>query len=227
MTSVYKLLCSVLLALAFSFASANDPTPLQDFCIPTKDHHNAVLVKGQFCKDPAKVTGDDFHTSRLKYPGDTSNKLGAAITPIFIDEFPALNGAGVAMSRVDYVKGGVNPPHIHPRATEIFTVRKGTLYAGFVTTNPNNTFYSKILTEGDTFVFPVGLIHFQMNIGNGPAMAIAAFSSQNPGVVTVGNALFDSKPKIDPTVLAKSFLSSDDEIKKYHTKEWVHIINFD
>ncbi|KAM7269148.1 hypothetical protein ACFE04_024645 [Oxalis oulophora] len=221
----YSLLFFALLALAFTFSSADPPT-IQDFCIPPDSHSNAKLVKGQYCKDPSKVTSDDFYSTRLRSGGDTSNKLGTAITPIFIDEFPALNGNGLAMSRVDYQKGGVNPPHLHPRASELFTVIEGTLLAGFVTTNPNNTYYTKILNKGDTFVFPVGLIHFQMNIGKSNAMAIAAFSSQNPGVVSVGNAIFDSHPPISPDVLAKSLLTSEVEITQQQLKQWIHIINF-
>ncbi|KAM7250065.1 hypothetical protein ACFE04_021948 [Oxalis oulophora] len=224
MKNIYFLLGFCLLALA----SANDPSPLQDFCIPAPTLQSAVLVKGQYCKDPKHVTSDDFYTTRLKYGGDTSNALGAAITPIFIDEFPALFSAGIAMSRVDFAKGGVNPPHLHPRASEIFTVLEGTLLAGFVTTNPHNTYYYKELSAGDTFVFPVGLIHFQKNIGSGKAKAIAAFSSQNPGVVTVGNAIFHSSPGIHDDVLHKSFLAEKtEEITTFKSKKWVHIINFD
>ncbi|KAM7269161.1 hypothetical protein ACFE04_024658 [Oxalis oulophora] len=220
--------CLILLGfLLLAFVSANDPSPLQDFCVPATDFKSAVLVKGQYCKDPHHVTSDDFYTTRLKYGGDTSNKLGAAITPIFIDEFPALNGAGIAMSRVDYQKGGVNPPHHHPRASEIFTVLEGTLLAGFVTTNPDNKYYFKELHKGDTFIFPVGLIHFQKNIGNGPAKALAAFSSQNPGVVTIGNSVFNSKPFIQDEVLSKSFLfEKTEDVIELKERSWVHIINF-
>ncbi|KAM7250249.1 hypothetical protein ACFE04_022132 [Oxalis oulophora] len=211
--------------LLFTFVSA-DPPPLQDFCIPPEDPSTAVLVKGQYCKDPKLVTSDDFYSQRLRKPGNTSNALGTAITPMFVDEFPGINGAGLAMSRVDYVRGGLNPPHLHPRASELFTVIEGKIRVGFVTTNPNNTYYTKVLARGESFIFPHGLIHFQKNIGKGPAMAVAAFSSQNPGVVSVGNAVFDAHPYIDPSVLAKSFLTHDDQIKEWQLKEWIHIINF-
>ncbi|KAJ0592910.1 putative germin, rmlC-like cupin domain superfamily, rmlC-like jelly roll [Helianthus annuus] len=67
---------------------------------------------------------------------------------------------------------------LHPRATEILTVLEGTLQVGFVTSNPDNHFITKVLKKGDVFVFPVGLVHFQHNVGNGYAVAIAALSSQ-------------------------------------------------
>ncbi|KAF3578611.1 hypothetical protein DY000_02033939 [Brassica cretica] len=50
-----------------------------------------------------------------------------------------------------------------------------------------------------------GLIHFQFNVGRFPAVAFAALSSQNPGVVTIANSVFGSNPAIDPNVLARAF----------------------
>ncbi|XP_024014577.1 germin-like protein subfamily 1 member 11 isoform X3 [Eutrema salsugineum] len=50
-----------------------------------------------------------------------------------------------------------------------------------------------------------GLIHFQANVGRSPAVAFAALSSQNPGVVTIANTVFGSNPAIDPNVLARAF----------------------
>ncbi|KAJ1394400.1 RmlC-like cupin domain superfamily [Sesbania bispinosa] len=58
---------------------------------------------------------------------------------------------------------GINPPHTHfhlyPRATEILTVLDGTLEVGFITSNPENCHFRKVLQKGDVFVFPIGLIH--------------------------------------------------------------------
>ncbi|TVU30041.1 hypothetical protein EJB05_21644, partial [Eragrostis curvula] len=82
---------------------------------------------------------------------------------------------------------------------------KGSLYVGFVTSNPDNKLFTKVLNKGDVFVFPEGLIHFQFNYGTNNAVAIAALSSQNPGVITVANAVFGSKPSISDDVLAKAF----------------------
>ncbi|CAI0422998.1 unnamed protein product, partial [Linum tenue] len=97
------------------------------------------------------------------------------------------------------------PLHTHPRAIEILTVIEGSLEVGFVTSNPGNRHITKILKKGDVFVFPVGLIHYQRNIGYGNAVAIAALSSQNPGVITIANTVFGSKPDISTDLLAKAF----------------------
>ncbi|KAI3880358.1 hypothetical protein MKW92_015466 [Papaver armeniacum] len=103
----------------------------------------------------------------------------------------------------------MNPPHTHPRATEILTVLEGTLEVGFVTSNPDNILIRKILQKGDVFVFPIGLIHYQRNIGHVNAVAIAALSSQNPGVITIANAVFGSKPDIGVEVLTKKAFQLD------------------
>ncbi|KAK0602623.1 hypothetical protein LWI29_035330 [Acer saccharum] len=116
-----------------------------------------------------------------------------------------LNTLGISLARIDYAPYGQNPPHTHPRASEILFVQEGTLYVGFVTSNPDNKLFTKVLHKGDVFVFPVGLIHFQFNIGKTNAVAFAALSSQNPGVITIANAVFKSDPPINPDVLAKAF----------------------
>ncbi|PKI57598.1 hypothetical protein CRG98_022069 [Punica granatum] len=109
------------------------------------------------------------------------------------------------MVRLDIAPWGVNPLHTHPRATEVLTLLEGSLEVGFVTSGPENWLVRKVLKKGDIFVFPVGLVHYQRNVGYGNAVAIAALSSENPGVIKVGNAVFGSKPDIPHDVLVKSF----------------------
>ncbi|XP_022748346.1 germin-like protein subfamily 1 member 13 [Durio zibethinus] len=89
---------------------------------------------------------------------------------------------------------------------------EGTLYVGFVTSNPDNRLITKILYPGDVFVFLVGLIHFQFNVGKTNAVAFAALSSQSPGVITIANAVFGSNPPINPDVLVKAFFQLDKNV---------------
>ncbi|KAK9994934.1 hypothetical protein SO802_024637 [Lithocarpus litseifolius] len=98
-----------------------------------------------------------------------------------------------------------NPPHTHPRGTEILVVLEGTLFVGFVTSNTENRLFTKTLNKGEVFVFPVGLIHFQFNVGKTNAIAISSLSSQNAGVITIADADFGSNPPINPDVLTKAF----------------------
>lgn len=55
------------------------------------------------------------------------------------------------------------------------------------------------------FAFPIGLVHYQKNVGPGNAVAIAALSSQNPGVIIIAEAVFGSVPEMSDDVLMKSF----------------------
>ena len=105
-----------------------------------------------------------------------------------------------------FVPQGINAPHTHPRATEILTLLVGTLLVGFVSSNQDgNRLFSKVLYKGDVFVFPEGMVHFQQNVGYENAVAIAALSSQNAGVITIGDTVFGSEPAIPIGILAKAF----------------------
>ncbi|XP_027365206.1 germin-like protein subfamily 1 member 7 isoform X2 [Abrus precatorius] len=65
-----------------------------------------------------------------------------------------------------------------------------------------------------------GLIHFQQNVGYGNAVAIAGLSSQNPGVITIANAVFGSKPPISPEVLTKAFQVDKNVIDYLQKQFW-------
>ncbi|KAK7278261.1 hypothetical protein RJT34_23287 [Clitoria ternatea] len=208
----------IFLALASSVAFAYDPSPLQDFCVAINDTKNGVFVNGKFCQDPKLAKAEDFFFP-LK-PGNTANPLGSKVTPVTVNEILGLNTLGISLARIDFAPMGLNPPHTHPRGTEILVVIEGTLYVGFVASNQNNnTLFSKVLNKGDVFVFPIGLIHFQQNVGYGNAVAIAGLSSQNPGVITIANAVFGSKPPISQDVLAKAF-QVDKKVIDYLQKQF-------
>lgn len=200
----YLIATLAMLAMSVSLGHASDPSPLQDFCVATANP-NAVFVNGRFCKNPMNVTADDFFFPNLDVAGNTSNRVGSNVTAVNVAQLPGLNTLGISMVRIDYAPNGQNAPHTHPRATEILVVLEGTLYVGFVTSNPENRLITKILYKGDVFVFPVGLIHFQLNVGQTNAVAIAALSSQNPGLITIANAVFGSNPPISDDVLTRAF----------------------
>ncbi|KAE8734642.1 Germin-like protein subfamily 1 member 7 [Hibiscus syriacus] len=221
MKGVGFLVAFVLLALASKLASASDPSPLQDFCVAVNDAKDGVFVNGKLCKDPKLAVPEDFFLQGLNIPGNTSNPVGSMVTPANVQQIPGLNTLGISLVRIDYAPyGGLNPPHTHPRATEILVVVEGTLYVGFVTSNPENRLFTKVLYPGDVFVFPVGLIHFQFNIGHTNAVAFAGLSSQNPGVITIANAVFGSDPAINPDVLAKAFQLDKNIVKQLQSQFW-------
>ncbi|XP_020109988.1 germin-like protein 8-2 [Ananas comosus] len=198
-----RILLFALLALVLSQAIASDPSPLQDFCVA--DINSPVFVNGLVCKNPNFTTPDDFFFKGLDQPGNTMNKLGFNANLVNAMALPGLNTLGISIARLDFAPYGLNPPHTHPRATEVFTVVEGTFYVGFVTSNPDNKLFSKVLNKGDVFVFPEGLIHFQFNIGKTSGFGISGLSSQNPGLITIANAVFKSNPPISDDILAKAF----------------------
>ncbi|KAL6643952.1 hypothetical protein ACP70R_018718 [Stipagrostis hirtigluma subsp. patula] len=191
------------LALSCFDALASDPGLLQDFCVADKS--STVRVNGFPCKNANDVVAEDFFFKGLHLAGNTTNKQGSNVTAVNVAQIAGLNTMGISLVRIDYAPYGLNPPHTHPRATEILTVLEGQLYVGFVTSNPGNKLFTKVLGKGDVFVFPQGLIHFQFNYGTSKAVAIAGLSSQNPGVITVANTVFGSKPSISDDILAKAF----------------------
>jgi quercetin dioxygenase-like cupin family protein len=147
------------------------------------------------------VKPTDFKFSGLATPGNTNNPLGSNVTAAIAAKFPGINTLGISMARLDFAKGGLVPPHTHPRATEIIFVVEGSLFVGFVSTD--ETLFATTLHKGDVFVFPRGLLHFDLNVGDGTATTIAALNSQNPGTQRQAVALFNSK--INKVVLEKAF----------------------
>jgi quercetin dioxygenase-like cupin family protein len=179
-----------------------------------------VRVNGFPCKDANDVVAEDFFFPGLHMAGNTTNKQGSAVTPVNVAQIAGLNTMGISLARIDYAPHGLNPPHTHPRGTEILTVLEGSLYVGFVTSNPDNKLFTKVINKGDVFVFPQGLIHFQFNYGTKNAVALAALSSQNPGVITVANAVFGSKPSIPDDILAKAFQVDKMTVDRIQAQFW-------
>jgi quercetin dioxygenase-like cupin family protein len=168
--------------------------------------HAALRLNGFPCKRPENVTACDFFSGALASAGNTANALGSAVTAATAETLPGLNTLGVSLSRIDYAPWGVNPPHVHPRATEVIFVLQGSLDVGFVAAGAaSNRLYARTVSAGDVFVFPRGLIHYQRNRDAGPAVALSAFDSQLPGTQPVAEALFGSSPPVPTDVLARSF----------------------
>ncbi|XP_047338193.1 rhicadhesin receptor-like [Impatiens glandulifera] len=192
--------------------AANDPDMLQDLCVA--DLNSTIKVNGYPCK--SAFNGSDFFTDVLSKPAPTNNTMGATVTLANVQKIPGLNTLGVSMARVDYAVGGLNPPHIHPRATEIVYVLEGELDVGFITTA--NVLIARTIKKGEVFVFPRGLVHFQKNNGDVPAVAIAGFNSQLQGTASIGVTLFGSNPPVQDDVLTKAFQIGTKEVKKIKSR---------
>ncbi|KAL8061394.1 hypothetical protein ABFX02_02G083500 [Erythranthe guttata] len=189
-----------------------DPDMLQDICVA--DLTSAVKINGFPCK--SNVTSDDFFSDVLAKAGPTNNSVGSLVTGANVQKIPGLNTLGVSLSRIDYAPGGLNPPHTHPRATEVVFVLEGELDVGFITTG--NVLFSKSIKKGDVFAFPKGLVHFQKNNGKTNAAVISAFNSQLPGTQSIAATLFAANPAVPDNVLTKAFQIGTKEVEKIKSK---------
>lgn len=178
MIHILLILCSL-----FTFSTH---AAVQDFCVA--DLKGPQSPVGYFCKPAAKVTTDDFVSTGLRFAGNTSNIIKAAVTPAFTEQFPGVNGLGISIARLDLAPSGVVPMHTHPGGSELLLVTQGSIVAGFISSA--NAVYVKTLKKGDIMVFPQGLLHFQVNAGGVTAVAFASFSSATPGLQILDFALF-------------------------------------
>jgi quercetin dioxygenase-like cupin family protein len=195
-------------ALLVACVAASDADPINDYCVA--DLKSTLLINGLACKSPAATVASDFQFEGFRASAATNNPLGIGIIPGFASvNYPALNTQGLALAKFNYAKNGLVPPHTHPRASEVITVLHGEVYVGFVDTA--GTLFAVTLKKNDFFLFPRGLVHFQLNVGGGQAVTVSVLNAQNPGVQLQPSALFGSSPPISLFILAKAFGISEKE----------------
>jgi quercetin dioxygenase-like cupin family protein len=181
---------------------AGDPDILTDYVIPAGSNAE-------------NITGDFFTFTGFRNPLSMNMSMpmpnaNFTVTKATMAEFPALNGQSVSYAVLMYPPATLNPPHTHPRSAELLLLVDGALSVGFVDTT--NKLYTQDLAAGDMFVFPKGMVNFQFNSGNQPAMALSAFGSAAAGLVSVPVTVFGTG--IDEAVLAKSFKTDVPTIQK-------------
>ncbi|GLJ48654.1 hypothetical protein SUGI_1026480 [Cryptomeria japonica] len=186
--------CLIAILVVFSSVGAiyaSDPDILTNFLVPA----------GQ---NPLNLTGSFFtftgfqNVQNNNLTGQTTIKVMKAVAA----EFLVLNGLGVSMAVLQFPAGRLNPPHTHPHASELLFLVDGYLLVGVVDTT--GKLFTQTLTKGDLFVFPKGLLHYQLNTdADNEALAISTFGSANAGTVSVPSTLFTTS--IPDDVLAKSF----------------------
>ncbi|CAO2817523.1 unnamed protein product [Amaranthus hypochondriacus] len=166
------------------FASINHAIEI-DYCVG--DSSIPRGPEGYACKNPSTLTTDDFVFTGFRGERTTNSIFRNNITLAFAKQFPAINGMGISMARLDLGVGGVIPVHSH-RTSEIIVIIKGTIIAGFIDTT--NTAYYKKLEVGDVMIFPQAMLHFQINVGDTPAMAIVSLNGASPAVQQTSFSLF-------------------------------------
>ncbi|KAH7434645.1 hypothetical protein KP509_06G027700 [Ceratopteris richardii] len=142
--------------------------------------NSRISLNGYACKTVADSSTEDFWSPLLGKRGNITNSLGSLVTLANVEKYPGLNTFGLSLTRIYFTEGGMNPPHVHPCASKIVYLVRGSMYVGFVTTG--NKLFAKRINEGGMFMFPKGLLHSQMNVGKGDVVILAALSRQNPRV---------------------------------------------
>ncbi|KAG6540975.1 hypothetical protein Mapa_017645 [Marchantia paleacea] len=189
-----KLVAALALATILG-VHARDPELTTDFSIPPGV--NASTITGEYFTFKGLR---DFSAA----PGIFGSKK---VTQI---EFPALTGLGVGVTLLEFKPTTLNPPHTHPRGTELLYVMAGTLEVGLV--DSANKLYAATLRKGDLFVFPQGLVHFQINkSGKKTVRALSAFGSSNAGTISLPRNIFGSG--IDDAILLSAFKITSEELK--------------
>ncbi|KAF7368296.1 Spherulin-1b protein [Mycena venus] len=110
-----------------------------------------------------------------------SGAKGGSILLATVDNFPILEELGISGAISIVEPCGLNVPHLHPRANEMFTVVDGILDTGFVQENGFNAEVTTQLGKYQATVFPMGSIHYQQNPTCSEAVFVASLNSEDPG----------------------------------------------
>ncbi|KAI0069277.1 RmlC-like cupin [Artomyces pyxidatus] len=131
----------------------------------------------------------------LEPPSGVTTGSGGHTVAATSGNFPGVVGNGVSMTIGFLGPCGMNTPHTHPRATEINFSLNTTLRGGVLVEN-GARFIDVEIAPGSATVFPQGAIHFEMNPSCEPAMFVAGFNNEDPGVQQVGQRYFGLPPDI-------------------------------
>lgn len=165
-------------------AAMNPPTTAALF--PTAQSLRSRFPDSAFAMDTRSMQGS-------KKPGGTLRSGTVAKYPVL--GLPEINSA---FARVTLRPGGVNLPHIHPRAPETLYLVRGVLRVFIVEENPSAGQPTRVITNTlrrkAVGVFPKGLIHGQRCISRRGCEFVAILGDADPGVITVGARFCDSPP---------------------------------
>ena len=133
-----------------------------------------------------KFAAADFIYNLANKTADSSG-IGGKIYQVNLAYLPSLAGEGVSLTYLEIDPCSINTPHSHPRATEIVHIIEGeNVQVGFVEENGGRVIINA-LRAGQTTFIPQGLVHYAQNLGCVKTKIIAAFNSEDPGVINVGS----------------------------------------
>ena len=126
----------------------------------------------------------------LLNPKNFIKTRGGNVSYFNLSSTPALAGIGVAFSLAMLEPCGIILPHIHPRGSKgIYNINGKSLLVGFIQENRAQLILNEI-SIGHATVIPRGAIHFVQNLECTPAMELAAYNYEDPGLLTLGSNMF-------------------------------------
>ncbi|GMH20566.1 hypothetical protein Nepgr_022407 [Nepenthes gracilis] len=197
-----------LVLMASYVAYATDPTQLQDFCVGINNPIDGVFVNGLFCKNPIQATPNDFLFKGLNILGNTNNKQGSNVTLVKRDK----------LTRSQHPRHIVGPhrlcsiwthpsPHAPTRRSRSSPCWRAPFTPAVTSNLPNgkNQLFSVVLNPETSSFSLVASFIFNSTLARPQPWPLQARACQNPGVITIANAVFGSTPPISIDVLTKAF----------------------
>lgn len=128
--------------------------------------------------------------------------------------FPALIGTGASMTLGFLGPCGFNTPHVHNRATELNIVVQGRLQASSTLEN-GARHISQDLSLYQMTVFPQGATHTEWNPDCTPAVFVAAFPSEDPGVQQIAQTFFGFEDDVITAALGGDITVAGEDLDSF------------
>ncbi|KAJ7082919.1 RmlC-like cupin domain-containing protein [Mycena belliarum] len=186
---MFSFTSALLLASACGSALAS-PAPLPTDIVGKLRDAPTAVDRINLLPDDSQFIFDFFNPAAKAAAGK-----GGKIVTANAATFPAVVGNGGAMAVGFLDACSMNTPHTHPRATEIQFSVNGTIRTGMITENGARFIMTEI-PAGSMTIFPMGSVHFQINEGCEPAMFVAGFNSEDPGVLQIAQRFLGLSPDI-------------------------------
>lgn len=158
----------------------------------------------------------DFKFDFLNPPANSSADGGKGGRAVSADRvsFPALIGTSSAMTMGFLGPCGFNTPHIHPRSAELTVLVQGRLATQFVLENKSRT-VSNVLLPMQMTLFPMGSLHTQFNPDCDPAVFVASFANEDPGVQQEAQAFFGLDEQIVRAAVGNDFAFEGKDVARF------------
>ena len=212
----FSMLSSAALA-AFAVGALATPMKLTERQASTLTLQQQLELAGTAVDRLALLTNDtdfiyDFNTSTT---GITQGKGGRTVKADR-DTFPALIGSHGSMTLGFLGPCGFNTPHVHPRAAELNIVVQGRLMAS-VTAENGARHMNHTLNQYQMTVFPQGALHTEWNPDCTPAVFVAAFPDEDPGVQQAAQTLFGFEDDVIQALLGGDGSINGEDLDTFKT----------